>query len=150
MTILRGPGTKPGDVVIHVESLEYCTKTVVVRNGEGVERSFSGADKPAVAGYPLIAGTNGADYNLALAGDEANVVALLMDAEPGKQKPDMAATTNSPVKFQALIHPPAIVNKTRFAAEDLAGDAFDKDAIEDALLALKFEVRSEPTLFSQQ
>lgn len=129
----------PGDLIPHLESLEYCTKTAIVRNPHSAEVTMND-----IVGYPVIAGTNGADYNLAMAGDEANVVGLLMDVEPADEV--VPATTNGTHKYQVLIHPPVNVNRDKIATVDVADADFDVDAIVAALEADKWEFRREPTI----
>lgn len=130
---------RPGSLIVHMESMQYCLKEVTIRNGTATARTLS-----RMTGYPLKAGTNGADYNLAVDGDEANVTALLVAGPPGDNSIAIGATTTSSHKFTALVHPPAVINKDMIATEDIAGAAFDVDAIETALEALDYEVRSEP------
>jgi hypothetical protein len=129
----------PGDLIPHIESLEYCTKTAIVRNPHSAEVTMND-----IVGYPVIAGTNGADYNLAMAGDEADVVGLLMDVEPADEV--IPAATNGTAKYQVLIHPPVNVNQDKIATLDVAGDAFTLATIITALEADKWEFRREPTV----
>lgn len=137
---ISSPLKVPGDVVVHVESLEYCTKTVKVRNPHNEEITLRD-----IAGYPLVAGTNGADYNLAMAGGEENVVAILMDGPIGQADEVIPATTNGKHQYQALVNPPAILNQDKIALVDVDGAEFDQAAIRTAMRALGFEFRPEPT-----
>ena len=138
--ILSEKTKRPGDLLVHVESLEYCTKTVIIRNATGATVTITD-----VVGFPLKAGTNGADYNLAEAGDEANVTALLIDGPLGDVNEELANNTNSTKKYQALVHPPAVINRNKIVDTDFAGAAMNVATIVTALEALKYEVRSEPS-----
>lgn len=137
--VVQGPLKVPGDLLVHVESLEYCTKTVIIRNPHSAEITLTN-----VVGYPLVAGTNGADYNLAIAGQENSVVALLVDGPVGQANEVIDATTNGTHKYQALVHPPAILNQDKFAVTDIAGDNFNQSTLRTRLKALNYELRSEP------
>lgn len=132
-------GRQPGDLLIHVESLEYCTKTQILRNGTGTAREFTD-----VLGYPVIAGDNGADKNLAVAGQEASVIGLVIDGPTGQDTETIAANTNSELPWQVLVNAPAILNRNQIRAQDIAGADFDVDAIVTALEALGFEIRDVP------
>lgn len=138
--VLTSITKRPGELLIRCESLEYCTKTAIIRNGTASERTLDN-----IVGYPLKAGASGADYQLAVAGDEANVIALLLDCD-GQFSETIAATTNSSRKYQVLKNPPCIINRNAIRTLDIAGAAFDVSAIVTALEALKWEVRSEPSI----
>lgn len=143
--VVTQQGKRPGDLLVHVESLEYCTKTVKIRN-----KSATAVTVANMVGYPLIAGTNGADYNLAISGDEANVVALLIDGPTGLDSEVIGATSNGLYKYQALVHSPAILNQDKIALVDyVAGAAFVQATIRTALAALGYELRSQPAQYSQ-
>lgn len=133
----------PGDLLVHCESLEYCTKTAIIRNGTASSRTLDN-----VVGYPLKAGASGADYQLAVAGDEASVIALLLDGPAGQVSEVIGATTNSTKKYQVLKNPPCIINRDSIRTTDIAGAAFTVATIVTALEALKWEVRSEPSKVS--
>lgn len=133
-----------GDLLIQCQSLEYCTKNSILRNGEGSSRTLNN-----VVGYPVKAGTNGADYNLALAGDEANVVGLILKAPPGSESVVIGATSNTSEFYQVIKNAPVIINRDTIRLTDVAGNAFNVGSIVTALQALKWEFRSEPTLYSQ-
>jgi len=94
-----------------------------------------------VVGYPVVAGTNGADFNLAVAGDEANITGLVLD---GPVPETIANATNSVGVYQVLHKVPAIVNKNGIRTTDIAGAAFNVTTIETRLKALNFEVRTIP------
>lgn len=131
---------RPGDLLVHVESLEYCTKTAIIRNATGAAVSFNNP-----VGVPLKAGANGADYLIAEAGDEASVIALLVDGLAGVDfVEDIANNTNSP-GWQVLCHPPAIININAIKETDPADADYDVAAIVTAMSALGFEFRAEPT-----
>lgn len=127
----------PGDLVIHVESLEYCTVTAIIRNAAATAVSITD-----LVGVPLVAGSASADFNLMVAGGEANVTGLLMD---GPTPLALAGSTNSGSVYQVLKNPPAIINSDMIKATDPAGAALTVATIVTALKALKFEVRTEPT-----
>lgn len=127
----------PGDLVIYCDSLEYCTVTASLRNNATVAISVA-----SVLGAPVKAGSDGADYNLAVSTEEGDVIGLVMD---GPEPLALAASSNSAKKYQVLIHPPAIINSDVIRATDPAGVAWDTFAqVVAALVALKFEVRTEP------
>ena len=130
---------RPGDLVVHVESLEYCTKSAILKNGTGASRVFTD-----YVGYPLKVGTSGADYDLAVAGEEASVIALLMDSAPGVISETIASNALSAFKYQVLANAPTIVNRNAIRALDVAGGAFNVSTIVTSLKALKWEVRTEP------
>lgn len=131
-----------GDLLLHVESLEYCTKTCIIRNGAG-----SAVDFDSVLGLPLKAGASGADYTLAVSGDEANVLALLLD---GPLPLALNATSNSGSKYQVLKRAPAIINQDAIATADGAGALYVQATLRTALTALGFELRTEPTKSTTQ
>lgn len=137
--VLTSITKRPGDLFI-AGDIQYCTKTVIIRNGTATQRTLDN-----IVGYPLKAGASGADYQLAVAGDEANVLALLLDCD-GQYSETIAATTNSSRKYQALKNAPCIINRNAIRTLDIAGAAFDVAAIVAALEALKWEVRSEPSI----
>ncbi len=141
--VTYGPLKVPGDFVIHVESLEYCTKSVRIGNPTGADIIMDD-----IIAYPLIAGTNGADYDLAMAGDEDAVVAFLMDGEAGQGSETIAAGEVGTQWYQALVNAPAICNRDKIPTVDFVDADFDVDAIVTAMEALKFEFRSEPVLSS--
>lgn len=137
--MLESPLKVPGDLVVHVESLEYCTKTALVGNPTGSAITLS-----RVVGYPLIAGTGDADFDIAMAGDEADVIALLMDSDAGRGYEEIAAGEVGLVQYQALHKAPCIVNRDHIETTDYADADFDVDAIVTALEALNFEFRTGP------
>lgn len=125
-----------GDLVIHVESLEYCTVSAIIRNNAVTAVSI--AD---IVGQPLVAGTSGADFNLMVAGGEANITGLIMK---GPVPLALAATTNSARSYQVLKNPPAIINVDMIKLTDGASAALTLATMVTALRALKFETRTEP------
>lgn len=131
-----------GGLVIHVESLEFCTSSAIIRNG--ALTSVSIAD---VTGFPLKAGSAGADFTLAVVGDEANVTGLIMK---GPVPLALATVANSAREYQVLKNPPAIINQDAIAKKDGAGASFNIATIVTALKALKFEVRTEPVKMTTQ
>lgn len=141
MAILTERTKVPGDLILHIESLEYCTKTAIVRNP-----TASAVVMNDIVGYPVVAGTNGADYNLAVQGNEASVVGLLLDGEPGGES--IAAGANGTSKYQVLVHPPAVLNQNKLPVNDFNGVAFTNATLLTRLRALLFELRSEPTKYT--
>lgn len=131
-----------GDLLIHCESLEYCTVPAIIRNNAATAVSI--AD---ILGQPLSAGTSSADYNLTVAGGEAGVIALLLD---GPTPLALAATTNSGKVYQVLKNPPAIINTAMIKLTDGAGAALTLATMVTALKALKFECRTEPVKITTQ
>lgn len=128
----------PGDLIIHMESPQYCLFSAIIRNGTGSERTLDD-----VCGYPLKAGASGADYRLAVAGDEASVTALLVQGPNGRDSEVIAATTNSVKKWTVLKNAPAVINQSKIRTTDIAGAAFNIANIVTALEALGFEFRTE-------
>lgn len=133
-------GYKPGDLLVHIESQQYCLADGILRNKDAAAITLDN-----VLGFPLLVGTNGADYNLAEAGDEADVIALLVKAPAGVKTEAIGATSNSVHKYQVIKNAPAVINRDRIRAADAADADFDIDAIVTALEALGFEFRSEPS-----
>lgn len=136
---LSSPLVRVGDLVLWMASSYYCTRTAIIRNGTLTTRTLSD-----IVGYPLKAGASGADYQLAVAGDEANVIALLLDGPPGFISESIATVANSPTLFQVLKNAPCIINQNKIRTTDIAGAAFTVATIVTALQALKWEVRTEP------
>lgn len=138
--VLSSPLVRPGDLVVHMESPQYNTRTAILRNGTATARTVS-----EIVGYPLKAGASGADYLFAVAGDEASVIALLLDGPPGFVSELIANAANSPTLFQ-VIHRGAgvVINQNKIRTTDIAAAAFDVAAIVTALKALQFEFRTEP------
>lgn len=136
--VLQEVTAVPGDLVIHRESFMYCFDEAIIRNGTGTQRTLDD-----VCGYPLKAGTNGADYNLAVAGDEANVTALLLHGPNGRDTEVLAATTNSAKKWTVVARPPVVINQDKIRTLDIAGAAFNVANIVTALKALKWVFKEE-------
>ncbi len=122
-----------GDVFIHMESMEYCTR------GEKVTAQDTTVNLDNVVGYPVL--YSGGKYKLAKAGDEANITQLIVKGDPIVA---LATTVDSPVKYQLLVHPPAIINSDKLPTEDYAGAAFNMATIITRLKALNYEIRDEP------
>lgn len=129
---------RPGDLVVGLESTEYCMFPAIIRNNTGSTVKLTAAN---MLGQPLKAGDNGADFLLAEAGDEANVIALLIDGPVGDE---VATANNYPRRYKVLKNPPAIINEDALPAKDVLGEDLDVAAIVTALKALKFEFRKEP------
>jgi len=129
----------PGDLILHMESEGYCCEKATIRNGTGASVVLEN-----YVGLPLKAGTNGADYNIAKATEEANVIALLVKGPCGHAPETLANNTTSSEKYLVLARAPAIINKDAIPDNDLAGVAYTKATIVTALKALKFVVKSEP------
>lgn len=143
--VLSQTTKRPGDLLVHVESLEFCTKSVHIRNGAATPVTLAN-----IVGYPLKASvTAGADYNLAVAGDEGAVTALLIDGPVGPSGEIIAATTIATGWYQALVHPPAVLNQDKLPALDFAGAAFNLATLRARLITLGYELRAEPTNYSQ-
>lgn len=144
--VVQGPTKTFGDLLIHVEYLGYCTRTATVRNQSGASVRINNCQG---IGYPVKAGTNGADFDLAFAGDEANVTGLLVKCEREPHDETIAATTTAPNRWMVLVHPPAILNQDKFAVNDLAAAAFNQATLQTRLKALGYELRKEPTKWSE-
>lgn len=139
--IIASRNKVPGDLLVHMEYSGYCTRTAKLRNSTAVEVDLKTIE---CVGYPLVAGTNGADYDLMVAGGEDNAIALLVDGPCGAPTEVLPATTNGEDQYQVLKNAPCVVNRDKITTVDVAGDDFDIDAIVTALQALKFEFREEP------
>jgi len=132
----------PGDLVVHMESLEYCTKTAQIRNTTGSTVTLGAG---SIAGQPVKAGTGTADYNLAKAGDEASVIGLILDGPTGQDDQEVILNNGYSVyKWQVLVHPPVVINQTYLPALDVLAAAFTVASIVTALKALGWEFRTEP------
>ena len=131
----------PGDLVPYLMNPHFNTVSAILRNGTAAQQSFFNC-----VGYPVKVGASGADYVLAVAGDEAGVLGLVLSGPPGGAAETLAATTNSKFKYQVLKQGPVVVNRDKIALVDIAGAAFNVAAIVTALLALNkdFDFRSEP------
>lgn len=130
-----------GDLLIHCENFAYSTLgNAILRNGTATTRTLDN-----FVGYPLKAGASGADYQLAVATDEANVIALLLGGPPGILSESIANATNSAYKYLVLRYPPVIINKSAIRTTDIAGASFTVATIVTALEALKWKVQTEPT-----
>ena len=128
----------PGDLILHMSNPLYCLTEAIIRNATGASVMIED-----VVGFPLKLGDNGADYKLAKAGDEANVIALLVAGPNGRASETLANNTNSPTKWTVLKNAPCIINQNKIRTTDFAGDAFTIATIVTALKALKWEVREE-------
>ena len=129
---------KAGDLVVHMESLEYCLFPAIIRNGTGSTVALTEAN---MLGHFLKAGSSGADFDLAKSGEEGNVIAILLDGPPESK----ATANNYSGKYRVLKHPPAIINQSMLPAADAIGTAWD--TLAEAVAALKvlgFEFRSDP------
>lgn len=130
-----------GDLLVHCENFAYSTLgNAILRNGTATTRTVSD-----FVGYPLKAGASGADYQFAVAGDEANVIALLLGGPPGILSESIANATNSAYKYLVLRFPPIIINKSGIRTTDIAGASFTVATIVTALETLKWKVQTEPT-----
>lgn len=138
MTTKSQPVTM-GDIVIHMESQEYCCDPAIIRNPGG---SAIDLDRSEYMGMPVVAGSNGADYNLAASTGEANVVGLIVD---GPENIVLEATSNTVKRYKVLRRAPCIVNLDKIQANDYAGVAFDTVAeIITALRALGWVLKAGP------
>lgn len=147
MSIIRSKTKVPGDLVITMSSMEFNTKTAVISNPTEVAVTISDA-----VGYPLVAATQAAlytqpphegIYDLAVAGQEAAVVALFMKPN-GETIPANSVGTRL---CQVLKNPDGVVlNQDKFALLDVAGAAFNQANLQTRLKALGYELREEPPL----
>ncbi len=98
-------------------------------------------------GYPLLFNAGTGKYEIAVQGDESDVVALLFVTE---DLPAIAAGADLPTKSLAIVRGPVICSKAGIPLLDVAGDAFDVDAIIAALSAFNFVFTTEPEKTSEQ
>lgn len=131
-----------GDLVIHMESSEYCCISAVLKTQAA---SGSLTDLTDLVGYPVI--LDGTDWKLAKSGDEASVDGLIVD---GPDIDDLVYDAATTALYKILVHPPAIINQSAIATTDYAGASFTVATIVTALKTLKFEVRDVPSLLSTQ
>jgi len=131
-----------GDLLLHVESLEYCTESGTIRNPTG-----SAIDLDDVLGYYVKAGASGADFTLAVSGDEASVIGVLLD---GPLPLALNATSNSTSEYQVLTNAPCIVNKDKLKDTDVAGATYVEATAVTTLEALGFEFRTGPSKSTTQ
>lgn len=113
-------------------------------------RNTTGTDIPKIldpVGYPLKAVSSGG-YVLAVAGDEASVVALLIEELPIVTP--IVNGTNSAKTYPVLARGPIVCVKDGIAPLDVAGAAFDTAAIAAALVSKQIIVRSSPPTTSTQ
>lgn len=113
-------------------------------------RNTTGTDIPKIidpVGYPLKAVSSGG-YVLALAGDEASVVALLCEELPIII--DLPTGTNSAKKYPILARGPMVCVIDGIPPLDIAGGTFDRNAIAAALLTQNIVVRLSPPTVSTQ
>lgn len=119
---------------------EFTRVEAVVRNPDA-----SAVELTDPIGYPLVL-TAGV-LNLAVAGDEGYIVALLIPTAP---MPSIAATTTTTQKFAVLRNGPAIIDKAMIPTTDLNGDAFNLDDIVESLALIDIKAFAEPPKISQQ
>lgn len=129
-----------GDLFIE-GSLTFATDTAKVRNNTGSEVELN---QENVLGMPVIAGTDaGAEYNLAVAGQEASVTGIILDVEPDGET--IAATTNGTKKYQVINRGAGVIlNQDKLAVNDIAGAAFNQTTLRTRLVALGFKLKHEP------
>jgi len=131
----------PGDLVPYLLNPHFNTVSAIIRNPTaGVQSLYN------IVGMPVVLGTNGAGYNLMVAGGEANVLGLILSGPPGGSAESVAATTNSKFPYQVLKQGPVVVNRDKISLVDIAGAALNVTSIVTALLALNkdFDFRTEP------
>lgn len=107
-------------------------------------RNTSGADVPKMldpVGYPLKAVSSGG-YVLAMSGDEASVVALLLEEMPIVI--DLPNNTTSAKQYPILVRGPMVCVIDGIPPLDVAGGTFDRAAIATALLTKNIVVRLSP------
>lgn len=136
-------GRSAGDLVVHMESSEYCTTSATVK-GQHTSGTLDLADP---VNYPVI--LSGTQYKLAKSGDEASVVGFIMQGPPIE---DLAVdtATKATQPYQILKNPPAILNKDKIPTTDYNGASFNVTTMVTALKTLKFEVRTEATKSTTQ
>jgi hypothetical protein len=125
-----------GDLVLHMESQEYCLVSATVTNPAGA--STSAYLDPVGQPVKIVTGA----WTLVLGADIANVTGVIVQ---GNKINALAAAgvTNAADPYLILKKAPAIINKDKLSALDNRGVAIDVDAYATALAALGFVVRTE-------
>jgi hypothetical protein len=144
-----GPLTSPrklGDLVIWEAYQDYCRESGTIENSSAVAATLEATDP---VGYPLKSDGSGG-YAFAEAGDEANVIGLLLAQETiPVVASGGAARTGNP--YAILARGPAIVNEDQIVVADIIdGSAMTLATIKTALAALDIVCRAEPTKSSTQ
>lgn len=131
-----------GDLLIWEPHSGYCRKSVTIKNAGG-----SAVDILDPVGYPLK--LSGSIYELAYAGDEASVVALLLY----QNEISLAAGATTLFNVGIIVRGPVILNYSQgLPTVDAAGSAFTISTIVTALAALSppMIAYAEPTIQATQ
>ena len=130
-TFIGEPERKIEQDVLHwLGNREYCLKQATVKNTSGA--SITVTDP---IGYPLKVVSG--EYEPALAGDEANAVAIIAG---GTQAKYLTLADDGTIQLLVLVRGPAIIKYDGIPAKDYAAAAFDKADIETALAALDMPI----------
>lgn len=124
-----------GDLVLHMESQEYCLVSAKIANPVGADTSTN-VDP---VGQPVILDTG--VWTLILAADIATATGVIVQGS--KFTLLDGAATNPADPYLILIKAPAIINKDRLAANDSHGGAITLATYVTALEAAGFVVRAE-------
>lgn len=131
-----------GDLLIWEPHSGYCRKSVTIKNASG-----SAVDILDPVGYPLKLVSS--VYELAFAGDEASVVALLLY----QNEINLAAGATTLFNVGIIVRGPVILNYSQgLPTVDAAGAAFTISTIVTALAALSppMIAYAEPTIQATQ
>lgn len=123
------------DVLLWEVSPLFCRASAKVKNGSGAN-----VDILDPTGYPVKSDGIGG-YALAFAGDEANVIGLLMFNDEFTVNAGLYSATLLPV----LVRGPAVYDPLQLPANDAAGAAFNNATLQTALKTLNFVAKSEPS-----
>lgn len=120
----------------------FCFVSGTIQNQTGATIA-AGAITP---GTPL--NLNGTQYETINAAAEAGTDAFFVDERIHEE---LAAAAITAKQYRLLVRGPALINKTVFPDNDLAGPtAYDKDALETRANALDIQVLVEPTNQEEQ
>lgn len=145
--VLREKTKRVGDLLVHIESHQYNQQTAIINNPTASEVVLDD-----FVGYPLVAATDAAPYtqpahekifDLAVAGQEASVVALFLSPN-GETIPANTVGT----RLSCVIDKPdgVVLNQNKLALLDVAGAAFNQTTLRTRLNTLGYKLREEPTL----
>lgn len=132
-------GKALGDLLKWETHPMYCRESSKVKNGQAGACALTDA-----LAYPVKA--DGTGYQLAIAGDEANVLGLIFLKGPL----DIAAGATTTFPLALLVRGPAVLNKAALAAKDIAAANFTIATLVTRLKALNFVIRDEPTVTQTQ
>lgn len=129
-----------GDVLKYLLSSFFCLESATVKNTSG---STVTVTEPV--GYPVK--LTGSQLCLAVAGDEANVVGLILTQSSFEELANNAITAGP---HSILKRGPAVVDLDQLPTLDCEGAAFNVTTLATRLLTLDIVCRSEPETVSEQ